>query len=135
MINFIKGYIDDLHPRAITRDTKWGVPVPLPDAEGKVLYVWFDAPIGYISATMEWAETDGHPERWKDYWFDPKTKLVQFIGKDNIPFHAVIFPAMTMGQNQPYKLVDELPANEFYNLEGQAIQQIGWLVYRSGGFF
>ncbi len=114
VVNFIKGYIQDLHPRAITRDMTWGIPLPLPNTEGKVLYVWFDAPIGYISATME-----GFPTRWKDYWFDPKTKLVNFIGKDNIPFHASIFPAMTMGQNQPYKLVDELPANEFYNLEGR----------------
>lgn len=119
VVNFVKGYIDDLHARAITRDLKWGVPLPVPGGEGKVLYVWFDAPIGYISATMEWAQHIGHPERWKDYWLDPKTKLVQFIGKDNLPFHAVIFPAMVMGQNQPYKLVDELPANEFLRLEGR----------------
>lgn len=119
VINFIKGYIKDLHPRAITRDSTWGVPIPLPDTEGKVLYVWFDAPIGYISLTMDWAKKVGSPDRWKDYWLDSKTKLVQFVGKDNIPFHAAIFPAMTMGQNQPYKLVDELPANEFYKLEGR----------------
>lgn len=119
VINFIKGYINELHPRAITRDATWGVPIPLPNTEGKVLYVWFDAPIGYISATMEWAQLKGNPDQWKLYWCDPKTKLVHFIGKDNIPFHASIFPAMTMGQNQPYKLVDELPANEFYKLEGR----------------
>lgn len=119
VVNFIKGYIDDLHPRAITRDMTWGVPIPLPDTEGKVLYVWFDAPIGYISATAQWAEEQGNPDRWRHYWHDSATKLVQFIGKDNIPFHAAIFPAMTMGQKQPYKLVDELPANEFYNLEGK----------------
>ena len=129
VINFIKDYIDHLHARAITRDMTWGIPVPLPDAEGKVLYVWFDAPIGYISATKEWAQHIHQPERWKDYWLDPETKLVQFIGKDNIPFHASIFPAMVMGQNQPYKLVDELPANEFYNLEGRQFSKSdGWYI-------
>lgn len=129
VINFIKGYVDHLHPRAITRDMSWGIPVPLPEAEGKVLYVWFDAPIGYISATKEWALKTQQPDRWKEYWFDPETKLVQFIGKDNIPFHASIFPAMEMGQNQPYKLVDELPANEFYNLEGRQFSKSdGWYI-------
>lgn len=129
VINFVKGYINDLHARAITRDMSWGVPVPLPDAQGKVLYVWFDAPIGYISATMEWAIQEKNPELWKKYWEDPKTKLVHFIGKDNIPFHAVIFPAMTMGQNQPLKLVDELPANEFYKLEGRQFSKSeGWTI-------
>lgn len=127
--NFAKGYIKDLHARAITRDSTWGIPIPLPDTEGKVLYVWFDAPIGYISATKEWAELRGSPESWKDYWCDQTTQLVNFIGKDNIPFHAAIFPAMTMGQNQPYKLVDELPANEFYNLEGRQFSKSdGWYI-------
>lgn len=119
VVNFVKGYIDELKPRAITRDMQWGIPIPLPNTEGKVLYVWFDAPIGYISATKEWAELHHKPEAWKNYWLDPNTYHVQFIGKDNIPFHAVFFPAMIMGQNTPYKLVDELPANEFYNLEGR----------------
>ncbi|WP_068467843.1 methionine--tRNA ligase [Candidatus Protochlamydia phocaeensis] len=129
VINFVKGYIDNLHARAITRDSAWGIPVPLPGAQGKVLYVWFDAPIGYISATKEWAQTIDQPDRWKDYWLDEKTKLVNFIGKDNIPFHASIFPAMVMGQNQPYKLVDELPANEFYNLEGRQFSKSdGWYI-------
>lgn len=124
VVNFIKGYINDMHPRAITRDSTWGIPIPLPDTEGKVLYVWFDAPVGYISATME-----GFPDRWKDFWLDPKTKLVNFIGKDNIPFHAAIFPAMCMGQDTPYKLVDELPANEFYNLEGRQFSKSeGWTI-------
>ncbi|MBA3602652.1 MAG: methionine--tRNA ligase [Parachlamydiaceae bacterium] len=127
--NFIKGYIADLHSRSITRDSTWGVPIPLPDTEEKVLYVWFDAPIGYISATKEWAQNLGEKERWKDYWCDPETKLVHFIGKDNIPFHAAIFPAMIMGQNQPYKLVDELPANEFYKLEGRQFSKSeGWYI-------
>ena len=127
VVNFIKGYIKEIHPRAITRDANWGVKIPLPDTDGKVLYVWFDAPVGYISSSMEWAEKEGKPEAWKDFWLDPETKLVHFIGKDNIPFHAAIFPAMVMGQNTPYKLVDELPANEFYNLEGSKFSKSeGW---------
>lgn len=121
---FAKNYCENLRPRAITRDSDWGIPVPLPGAQGKVLYVWFDAPIGYISGAQQWDK-----ERWKEYWLDPKTKLVQFIGKDNIPFHAVIFPAMVLGQNVPYKLVDELPANEFYNLEGKQFSKSeGWYI-------
>lgn len=129
VVNFVKGYIKDLRPRAITRDSDWGVPVPLPYTEGKVLYVWFDAPIGYLSATMEWAKKSGEPEKWKEYWCDETTTLVNFIGKDNIPFHAAIFPAMTMGQNQPYKLVDHLPANEFYMLEGRQFSKSeGWYI-------
>lgn len=129
VIHFIKGYIECMHPRAITRDSNWGVPIPLPGTEGKVLYVWFDAPIGYISATQEWAQKRGEPEKWKDYWCDPAVQLVQFVGKDNIPFHAAIFPAMLMGQNQPYKLVDELPANEFYHLEGRQFSKSdGWFI-------
>lgn len=114
---FAQHYIDHLKPRSITRDSEWGVSVPLERAKGKVFYVWFDAPIGYISATKEWAAKMGQPNLWKEYWCDSDTRLVQFIGKDNIPFHAILFPAMVMGQNQPYKLVDDLPANEFYYLE------------------
>ncbi len=117
VLNFLKHYLDNPLPRAITRDGTWGVPVP--GEEGKVFYVWFEAPIGYISAAIEWAEKSGNPLAWQEYWFDPKTKLVQFIGKDNIYFHGIFFPAMTMGQNLPYKIVDELPANEFLNLEGR----------------
>jgi len=129
VFNFAKSYVDDLKPRAITRDAEWGVPVPLPGTEGKVLYVWFDAPIGYISATKEWAEKTGDKEAWKKYWLDPETKYVQFLGKDNIPFHAVFFPAMEMGQNVPYKKVDELPANEFFNLEGRQFSKSeGWTI-------
>lgn len=129
VVNFVKSYIEDLRPRAITRDMTWGVNIPLPDTEKKVLYVWFDAPIGYISASMEWAIKEGDPDRWRSYWCDPQTKLVHFLGKDNIPFHAAIFPAMTMGQNQPFKLVDELPANEFLNLEGRQFSKSdGWYI-------
>lgn len=127
--NFAQSYIDDLKPRAITRDGEWGVPIPLPGTEGKVLYVWFDAPIGYISATKEWAELQGKPKAWEDYWLQKGTTYVQFIGKDNIPFHAVFFPAMEMGQNQPYKKVDQLPANEFLNLEGRQFSKSdGWTI-------
>lgn len=129
VVHFVKGYIHELHARSITRDSTWGVTVPLPNTDGKILYVWFDAPIGYISATKEWAQKKGSPDRWKEYWLDQKTKLVNFIGKDNIPFHAAIFPAMTMGQNEPYKLVDELPANEFYKLEGRQFSKSdGWYI-------
>jgi methionyl-tRNA synthetase len=127
VVHFAMRYIEELRPRAITRDSSWGVPVPgYPD---KVFYVWFDAPIGYISAAKEWAVKIGHPDRWKDYWLDPKTKLVHFIGKDNIPFHTVFFPAMLMGQNLPYKLPDEVPANEFYMLEGRQFSKSdGWTI-------
>jgi len=129
VVKFVKNYIEELKPRCITRDSYWGVPLPLPGTEGKVFYVWFDAPIGYLSATKEWAEKIGEPERWKDYWCDPDTKLVEFVGKDNVPFHAVFFPAMIMGQKQFYKLVDELPANEFYNLEGRQFSKSdGWYI-------
>ena len=127
VVHFASRYIDELKPRAITRDSSWGVPVPgYPE---KVFYVWFDAPIGYISATKEWAEKIGDPDRWKEYWLDSKTKLVQFIGKDNIPFHAVFFPAMLMGQDLPYKLPDEIPANEFFLLEGRQFSKSeGWYI-------
>lgn len=129
VVNFIRGYIKNLRSRAITRDLDWGISVPLPNSEGKVLYVWFDAPIGYLSATMEWAKNIGEPEKWKEYWCDSKTLLVNFIGKDNIPFHAAIFPAMIMGQNQQYKIVDELSANEFYMLEGRQFSKSdGWYI-------
>lgn len=134
VLNFVKGYIEELHPRSITRDSNWGVSIPLSDQdgkeiEGKVIYVWFDAPIGYISATAEWAQIKGEPEKWKNYWLDPKTRLVHFIGKDNIPFHAAIFPAMEMGQSEPYKMVDDLPANEFFKLEGRQFSKSdGWMI-------
>jgi len=120
--NFMLNLLEQgLVERPITRDLNWGVPVPLPDTEGKVLYVWFEAPIGYISSTVEWAQKIGQPERWKDYWLDPETRLVHFIGKDNIIFHALIWPAVLMGQNQTYCLPHDIPANEFMNLEGDKI--------------
>ena len=127
--NFARSYIEEIHPRAITRDLDWGVAVPLKEAEGKVFYVWFDAPIGYISGTQEWAKLAGKPDAWKEFWCNPQTKYVQFMGKDNIPFHAIFFPAMVMGQNQSYKIVDDLVANEFFNLEGKKFSKSdGWVI-------
>lgn len=117
-------FTDGLKDRAVTRDLSWGVPVPEEvareagvDASGKVLYVWFDAPIGYISATKEWAVEKGQPELWKQYWQSEDTQLVHFIGKDNIVFHCLIFPAMLMGHGD-YVLPDNVPANEFLNVKG-----------------
>lgn len=111
-----KSWIDQgLQPRSITRDLEWGIPVPLPGAEGKVLYVWFDAPIGYISATKELKGKD-----WEKYWKDPETRLIHFIGKDNIVFHCIIFPAMLKAAGD-YILPDNVPANEFLNLEGDKL--------------
>ncbi len=106
---------DGLRARAITRDLDWGIPVPLPEAAGKVLYVWLDAPIGYISATKQWALDNG--KNWKDYWQDENTKLYHFIGKDNIVFHTIIFPAL-LKYHGDYILPENVPANEFMNLEG-----------------
>ncbi|MEO6948683.1 MAG: methionine--tRNA ligase [Ginsengibacter sp.] len=119
-----KSWLDKgLQPRAMTRDSNWGVKVPLPDAEGKVLYVWFDAPIGYISATKELTED------WKDYWCDEKTKLVHFIGKDNIVFHCIIFPAMLKAHGD-FILPDNVPANEFLNIEGEKVSTSrNWAVW------
>ncbi|NPA80614.1 MAG: methionine--tRNA ligase [Thermotogae bacterium] len=120
---FALSWIEELRDRAITRDLEWGVPVPLddPDAKGKVLYVWFDAPIGYISATMEWAsQVKGDPDAWKPYWMDPETVLVHFIGKDNIVFHTVIWPAMLYAHGD-YILPTDVPANAFLNLQGRKL--------------
>ncbi len=124
----VKSWIDDgLKPRAMTRDLNWGVKVPLPDAEGKVLYVWFDAPIGYITSTIEWAEQNG--KNWKDYWQNPDTKLIHFIGKDNIVFHCIIFPAMLKAHGD-YILPENVPANEFMNLEDDKISTSrNWAVW------
>lgn len=115
---------DGLQPRAMTRDLDWGVPVPVKDAEGKVLYVWFDAPIGYISATKEL-----RPNDWEKYWKDKETRLIHFIGKDNIVFHCIIFPAMLM-EHGDFILADNVPANEFLNLEGDKISTSrNWAVW------
>lgn len=118
VVNYCKGWFKTgLQDRDYTRDLKWGVPVPLPDHEGKVIYVWFEAPIGYISFTKELFEQRGEPDKWKDYWHDESTKLIHFIGKDNIIFHALIFPAMIMAHGE-YILPDNVPANEFLNMDG-----------------
>ena len=124
----VKSWIDDgLRPRAVTRDLDWGIPVPLKDAEGKVLYVWFDAPIGYISSTKEWAAREG--KNWEDYWKKDDTKLVHFIGKDNIVFHCIIFPSMLKAHGE-YILPENVPANEFLNLEGNKLSTSkNWAVW------
>lgn len=121
VLNFCKGWFNEgLRDRSVTRDLSWGVPVPVEGFEGKVLYVWFDAPIGYISATKEWAEQIGEPDRWKDYWQQKDTRLIHFIGKDNIVFHAIVWPAILMGEGE-YVLPAEIPANEFLNIEGEKL--------------
>lgn len=118
-----------LGDRAVTRDLNWGVKVPLDDAEGKVLYVWFDAPIGYISATKEWAAQKGDPELWTKYWRDEDSDLIHFIGKDNIVFHCLMFPATLMAYGG-YVLPKNVPANEFLNLEGQKLSTSrNWAVW------
>jgi methionyl-tRNA synthetase len=123
-----KSWIDDgLRPRAVTRDLDWGIPVPVEGADGKVLYVWFDAPIGYISATKEWAANLG--KDWEPYWKDEETKLLHFIGKDNIVFHCIIFPSMLKAEGS-YILPTNVPANEFLNLEGNKISTSkNWAVW------
>ena len=124
----VKSWLDDgLKPRAVTRDLDWGIDVPVDGAEGKKLYVWFDAPIGYISATKEWAAREG--KNWEPYWKDADTKLVHFIGKDNIVFHCIIFPAMLKAE-VTYILPDNVPANEFLNLEGNKLSTSkNWAVW------
>ncbi len=121
-----KSWIDlGLQPRAVSRDLKWGVPVPVEGAEGKVLYVWFDAPIGYISNTKELL-----PDTWGKYWKDPETRIINFIGKDNIVFHCIVFPAMLMAYGDGFQLPDNVPANEFLNLEGDKISTSrNWAVW------
>ena len=124
----VKSWIDDgLKPRAVTRDLDWGIPVPNKEAEGKVLYVWFDAPIGYISSTKEWAREN--KKKWEDYWKNDETELIHFIGKDNIVFHCIIFPSMLKAHGE-YILPKNVPANEFLNLEGEKISTSkNWAVW------
>ena len=122
----VKSWLDGgLQPRAVTRDLDWGVPVPVEGAEGKVLYVWFDAPIGYISNTQELL-----PDSWEKWWKSPDTRLIHFIGKDNIVFHCIVFPAMLKAYGDGYILPENVPANEFLNLEGDKISTSrGWAVW------
>jgi methionyl-tRNA synthetase len=119
---------EGLRDRPITRDLPWGVKVPLEGAEGKVLYVWFEAPIGYISSTIEWARDQGDEELWKDYWLDDKAEIIHFLAKDNIVFHAIIWPAMLMGHGR-YSLPHNIPGNEFLNLHGKKLSTSrGWII-------
>ncbi len=124
----VKSWVEDgLKPRAVTRDLDWGIPVPIKESEGKVLYVWFDAPIGYISSTKEWATKN--KKDWEVYWKDEETELVHFIGKDNIVFHCIIFPSMLEAHGE-FVLPKNVPANEFLNLEGEKISTSkNWAVW------
>lgn len=127
VINFARKMIDDLHGRPITRDIDWGISVPLPEWEDKKLYVWFEAVMGYFTASVEWAKNQGQPEAWKDWWYNPEAKIYNFLGKDNIPFHTVIWQAELLGVKgiysdngeQPLNLPHDVPANEFMNVQGQ----------------
>ena len=131
VINFARNLIlrEGLQGRAVTRDLDWGIPVPIPEFGHKVLYVWFEAVIGYLSAAIEWASNHGKPEAWKSWWYDKNAQTVYFIGKDNIPFHAVIWPAQLIGVRRLYEdeeskrlnLPYDVPANEFMNMEGRKI--------------
>jgi methionyl-tRNA synthetase len=131
VINFARNLIlhEGLHGRAVTRDMDWGIPVPVEGWEGKVLYVWFEAVIGYLSASIEWAKNQGQPDAWKKWWYDPDARTYYFVGKDNIPFHAIIWPAELLGAGRLYEedpeqqlnLPYDVPANEFMNMEGRKI--------------
>ncbi len=133
VINYCRNWFEEgLRDRAITRDLLWGIKVPLDDEEfkSKVLYVWFEAPIGYISSTKEWAIKIGDPDRWKLYWQDKNTRIVHFIGKDNIVFHAIVFPATLMAYGDEWNLVYDIPANEFLNIEDEKISTSrNWAVW------
>ncbi len=132
VLRYCEGWFKDgLEDRAVTRDLSWGVPVPVKGYEHKVIYVWFDAVLGYISSTKEWAQQQGQPDRWKEYWQEPDTKYVAFIGKDNVVFHCIVFPAMLMAWNdggkEEYVLPENVPANEFLKFEGQKFSKSrGW---------
>jgi methionyl-tRNA synthetase len=132
VLQYCRGWFKEgLQDRAVTRDLDWGVRVPLPGYEQKVIYVWFDAVLGYISSTKEWGAREGDPDRWKRYWLEDGTKYVAFIGKDNVVFHCIVFPAMLMAWNDgggpAYVLPENVPANEFLNFEGQKFSKSrGW---------
>ncbi len=118
--NFSLRWLEEgLKPRALTRDNKWGIPAPFPGADGKTIYVWLEAVLGYVSASIEWAEKSGRPDAWKDYWFDKTTRNVHFIGKDNIPFHVIIFPALLLATHEDYVLPWQVSSTEFILFEGQ----------------
>ena len=118
--NFSLRWLEEgLKPRALTRDNKWGIPAPFPGAEGKIIYVWFEAVLGYVSASIEWAKRAGKEEAWKDFWFDQSTRNVHFIGKDNIPFHVIIFPSLLLATQQNYVLPWQVSSTEFILFDGQ----------------
>lgn len=140
VINFARNMIlnEGLRGRSVTRDLDWGIPVPVPEWEGKVLYVWFEAVIGYLSASIEWADNQGQPEAWKDWWYEPDALTYYFVGKDNIPFHSIIWPAELFGVGRLYEsdptkklnLPYDVPANEFMNMEGRKISGTeNWAVW------
>jgi methionyl-tRNA synthetase len=139
VINFARNFVDQgLIGRAVTRDMDWGIPVPVADSEGKVLYVWFEAVIGYLSATIEWAQNNGAPDAWRNWWQNPAARASYFIGKDNIPFHTVMWPAQLLGAKGLYSddpqahlnLPYDVPANEFMNMEGRKISgSMNWGVW------
>ena len=128
----------DLQGRPITRDLSWGIPVPVEGWEDKCLYVWFEAVIGYLSAAIEWAKNQGQPERWREWWYNPEARTVYFIGKDNIPFHSIIWPAILLGagkleatdEGEALNLPYDVPANEFLNMESRKVSgSRGWAVW------
>lgn len=130
--NFSLRWLEEgLKPRALTRDNKWGIPAPFPGAEGKTIYVWLEAVLGYVSASIEWAEKSGRPNAWKDFWFDKETRNVHFIGKDNIPFHVIIFPSLLLATHEDYVLPWQVSSTEFILFDGQKFsksKQIGvWI--------
>ncbi len=138
VMNFSLNYVANLQPRAITRDLDWGIPVPLEGWDGKRLYVWFEAVMGYLTASIEWANNIGQPDAWKDWWYNPEARVYYFIGKDNIPFHTVIWPAELMGisglydegNNRPINLPYDVPANEFMNIEGRQFSKSrNWAIW------
>jgi methionyl-tRNA synthetase len=138
VINFTRNYVNELKSRPFTRDLEWGIPVPVEGWEGKCLYVWFEAVMGYFSASIEWAHNEGQPEAWKDWWYDPAARTLYFIGLDNVPFHTVIWPAELMGVERLYEddpaqklnLPYDVPATAWLNLEGQKISgSRNWAVW------
>ncbi len=133
VLNFARNYVGGgLRPRAVSRDLDWGIPIPVPGYEGKVMYVWFEAVIGYLSASMEWARTRGEAAEWQAWWRSPDARGYYFIGKDNIPFHAVIWPAELMGWDSSLALPYDIPANEFLTLEGRRLSTSRrWAVWLS----
>jgi methionyl-tRNA synthetase len=138
VLRFSLNYAENLQARAITRDLQWGIPVPLDDFSDKRLYVWFEAVMGYLSASIEWAKNIGQPDAWKDWWYNPDAKMYYFIGKDNIPFHAIIWPAELAGisgiyndgSDQPINQPYDIPANEFMNIEGRQFSKSrNWAIW------